>query len=310
MATGACGINCDVCGLRILGYCSSCDSGRGEKTPSKISAQIRFFGAPCPILACASANNVEYCMRDCPRFPCNHFKSVPYPFSRGFLEMQERRRREYPILRAPSGAEIEVPQEYWDRLKSADMETLCKEGGVSYLKDDKIGIDFMNQSLVLDIRNRFIEDTKGVKVKNPLLEICILLYLLNSYKIILKNRMIGIKELKDSHFFRGPHDLRTDALIERYGDNIESFKRSAESLGAEFLDMGDLSFKLNIFPKLPIIFVFWKGDEEFSPSITLLFDSSIEECFSADAIWGMANLAIDSLLRAGMVSPHLPKDLP
>ena len=45
----------------------------------------------CPILNCAVERKVEYCLRDCDKFPCPHFKGGPYPFSEGYLQMQARR---------------------------------------------------------------------------------------------------------------------------------------------------------------------------------------------------------------------------
>ncbi len=70
MATGACGINCDICRLNVLGICSTCGSGGSQEAQRKIAAQERILGAPCPILTCAREKHIEYCLRDCDRFPC------------------------------------------------------------------------------------------------------------------------------------------------------------------------------------------------------------------------------------------------
>ncbi|MCG6878401.1 MAG: DUF3795 domain-containing protein, partial [Deltaproteobacteria bacterium] len=91
MPTGACGINCDVCRLKILGFCGTCGPGQSREAMEKIAVQERVLGAPCPILACAFKKGVQHCMKDCDDFPCTQFTDGPYPFSRGYLEMQERR---------------------------------------------------------------------------------------------------------------------------------------------------------------------------------------------------------------------------
>jgi hypothetical protein len=90
--TGACGINCLVCRLFTEGKCSPCGSGVSEQANRKLVAQLRLIGGMCPILNCAVERKVEYCLRDCGKFPCQHFKGGPYPFSEGFLQMQSRRR--------------------------------------------------------------------------------------------------------------------------------------------------------------------------------------------------------------------------
>jgi len=90
MPTGACGINCDVCKLRLLGSCSSCGSGKSLDAKKKLEAQKRIFGGNCTILACACLNKTEYCMRDCDSFPCENFTRLrrkPRPPSRGGMRV-------------------------------------------------------------------------------------------------------------------------------------------------------------------------------------------------------------------------------
>jgi hypothetical protein len=61
MATGACGINCDVCRLNVLGVCSSCGPGTSMEAQQKMAVQVRVLGAPCPILECAANRAIDYC---------------------------------------------------------------------------------------------------------------------------------------------------------------------------------------------------------------------------------------------------------
>ena len=62
MSTGACGINCDVCRLNVLGVCSTCGPGRSPEAQRKIAAQVRILGGPCPILECASIRGIDHCL--------------------------------------------------------------------------------------------------------------------------------------------------------------------------------------------------------------------------------------------------------
>jgi hypothetical protein len=47
-----------------------------------------------------------------------------------------------------------------------------------------------------------------------------------------------------------------------------------------------------------VYYLFWQGDAEFDPRISVLFDRSIEEVFSADAIWGLVSRVSTALLQA------------
>ena len=119
MPTGACGINCDMCRLNLLGICSSCGSGTDTQGLAKMAAQERVLGAPCPILDCAIRRKTAYCPRDCNDFPCDAFRNGPYPFSEGYLNMQKRRRSQ-PEEKNPVGNAIEVLEPLALRMSIAD----------------------------------------------------------------------------------------------------------------------------------------------------------------------------------------------
>ncbi len=90
--TGACGINCLVCGLFRQGKCSPCAAGNQPQAQKKLAVQLKLLGAPCAILQCAQQRGLAYCSADCRLYPCRHFLAGPYPFSESYLKMQLRRR--------------------------------------------------------------------------------------------------------------------------------------------------------------------------------------------------------------------------
>ena len=302
MPTAACGINCDVCRLRLLGICSSCGSGISQEAINKIEAQKRLFGYPCPILACAQMNHVQFCLRDCQSFPCENFKAGPYPFSESYLNMQERRRKQKPPARTPRGDLIKVPPEYWDDLKKKDTAKLCDLSLATLHLPEGVLIRFLNDDVLVDIENRCLWRLKPgqrEKIDHSLLELVVLVYLLNVAPDLLSREMISANDLKDAHFFQGPHALKIAPLLERYGRDLAGFKKASESLGGEPLDLADAAYKLKPLPKIPLYYLLWEGDEEFQPNLSILFDRSIESHLSADAIWGLVNLVSAELLMVG-----------
>lgn len=106
--TGACGINCMVCGLFRQGKCSPCAGGTETEAHDKLAAQLSLLGGVCPILQCAVNRQIAYCSSYCDIYPCRHFMEGPYPLSQGYLEMQVRRRGQpglTPEAQPPSGGE-------------------------------------------------------------------------------------------------------------------------------------------------------------------------------------------------------------
>jgi len=292
MPTGACGIDCDVCRLSLLGICSTCGSGKSQEGFKKLAAQHRILGAPCPILECAIERRVEFCPSGCDQFPCDVFKTGPYPFSQGFLDMQERRRQEGPTDKAPSGQLAKVPVEYWEELRQRDPVTLCDNSLAKPCPPNGFLLRFLAEDFLVDVEHfclRHQLDGRWVSFQKPLLELACLVYLLNVGPECLSQEMVGVEGLKDAQFFHGPHKLMVQPLLDRYADDLDGFKGIAEGLGGESLELADAACRVWAFPKIPIYYLFWKGDEEFEPRLSILFDRSIECHLPADAIWGIVN---------------------
>lgn len=306
MPTGACGVNCDVCGLNVAGVCSSCGPGTSHEARLKMEGQRRILGAACPILECAATNRVAHCISGCEYFPCENFESGPYPFSQGFLTMQRRRRREKPLDSSPIGAKISVPLQFWEELKERKIGALCENASVRHFAKSRtnpyegILVDVFSDTILIDMENRCLRRySEGFwkKADHPLLELMTLIYLLHAGPAIPTGRIVGPTELKEGHFFRGPHELPTDKISARFGNDLEGFRKAAESLGGGAVAMADAAFRINPFPKIPLFFLLWAGDDEFPARSSILFDSSVELHVQADAAWGMASLAAKALVR-------------
>jgi hypothetical protein len=46
---------------------------------------------------------------------------------------------------------------------------------------------------------------------------------------------------------------------------------------------------LEVFPKVPLAYILWEGDEEFPPKVAVLFDSTIQFHLPLDMIWCMVS---------------------
>lgn len=71
---------------------------------------------------------------------------------------------------------------------------------------------------------------------------------------------------KRNHFFQNAGDFfdwKTDALA-----------CACESCGGEKVEKGDVAYKLELFPFLPILLCFWESDEEFPASLQILVDKN------------------------------------
>ncbi|MEH0020053.1 MAG: DUF3786 domain-containing protein [Desulfobacter sp.] len=304
MPTGACGINCDVCRLNLLGLCTTCGSGKSRDAQVKQAAQERILGNTCPILACVCMNNKAYCMRDCSQFPCDNFTTGPYPFSGAYLDMQRRRRKEWVPRINPLGKPVEIPAEYWDTLQKKDMNlvgsvSLCEPG-----KNGCLAFDFLDLPLVVDPGGRQIlsADKKGdlAPLDVPLLTLTILIYFNTVDRLFpLGSDLISAGDMGgQGNYFSGDHDLKTTGLLNRFADDMDAFSRAATALGGKAVDMAEAAWVLYPFPRVPVYYLFWDLDGEYEARLSILFDRSIRELFTPPMVWELVNLINARLLSA------------
>ncbi|MHC1741411.1 MAG: DUF3786 domain-containing protein [Syntrophobacteraceae bacterium] len=301
MPTGACGINCDVCKLRLMELCSTCGPGKSSEAERKLEAQKRILGQPCPILACARLNQIDFCLRDCSRFPCENFVSGPYPFSDGFLAMQKRRRGETPAAQTHNRTALTVPSEYWEALLAKDPEMVCRSTGAERLGTGGLTLSFLNETLRVDGERRTLEslaDGRWVPRSDSMLELVVLLYLTRTEPdVMLEGSRVAPEGLKEAHYFRGPHALDVASLLDRYGNDAKGFGDAVLALGGRLITMAsDVAGELRPLPLVPLTYLLWVGDDEFPAKISVLFDRSIEKVFSASAIWTLVKVVSRALL--------------
>ncbi|MBF0101716.1 MAG: DUF3786 domain-containing protein [Desulfobacterales bacterium] len=193
---------------------------------------------------------------------------------------------------------IYVPPEYWKQLKAMDREKLVSNSKAMMLKEGNLVLQFLNHLLYINLdESRILYENNSQPLDNPLIELLTLVYLLNVTSDTVESTLIGVNELKTAHFFTGPHEFNIHELTRRYGYDLDGFKHAATQIGGIYTPMADVAFIFDVFPKIPIYYLLWLGDEEFQPRITLLFDKSIEKHLSADAIWGIVHIISEILLN-------------
>jgi len=160
------------------------------------------------------------------------------------------------------GSHLPVADQYWDSLQKKDRTALANMTFFDPLDRERLQFRFLNEIKCVDFSKR-----------------CLLERIDNRWAVSDDSLLI----------FTGPHELRLDPILARYGHDPEGFKRAAESRDGCSVDMADVAYRLLPFPRVPLYYLLWIGDEEFEPVAKVLFDRSIENTFPADAIWGLVN---------------------
>ena len=194
-------------------------------------------------------------------------------------------------------------EELWRRLIELEPQATAQRAKCEYLDDSSFyKIVFLGSDFSVDLNNKQILRTEaGDKDKETgfLEQLCILAYLISARDLPLADKLVGPEKLKGGQFFfRGPHALPTDKLEKTFGREPELLFRAAEKLNAVRCGFGDASLCLFLFPRIPVTFVIWAGDEEFSARASILFDKTAGEQLPLDALGAAVNLAVNTLVKA------------
>jgi hypothetical protein len=133
---------------------------------------------------------------------------------------------------------------------------------------------------------------------SPFFHLMLLVYLTEAKDIKPTHTWISEKDLMGgSTFFRGPHQLQVKEVEDLYGKDPEAFLKAGQKLGGSEILYGDKGFALEVFPKVPLAYILWKGDDEFPPRVGVLFDSTISSHLPLDIIWCMVSETTCRLLE-------------
>ena len=115
-----------------------------------------------------------------------------------------------------------------------------------------------------------------------------------------KNDLIPYKEIPGGMTYAGVFQKRVvDPLIGLFGYDSERFLQAGIAMGEEGATYGDVSFSLTVLPRVSITLVLWKGDEEFPPSIQVLFDRSIDRYLSLEDVVVLGEMTSKRLIARG-----------
>jgi hypothetical protein len=204
----------------------------------------------------------------------------------------------------------ELPkQDNYERALNLAMEAFSRKdparvaakAGAGF-ENGRIRLPHLNKTLALDCKTHEFRLTQGSEDSEAPIWLAILAahYLNSAPGITPSGRLKHFREFKEGHFYEPAFNRRTkDILIQVYGNDPEGMIHAAKKLGAQILGDGDASAKLSYFPYLPITCILWKGDEEFPPDATALFDETADRFFSAEDMAVAGQMAILELLKAG-----------
>ncbi len=109
----------------------------------------------------------------------------------------------------------------------------------------------------------------------------------------LKNEWVKFEKLKDTAPFEKAFvNGITLPLARMFDGKSEKLRQAFEHLGARRIDYSDVGYEWDAFRCIPIRFLFWEGDDEFSSQTNILFDASATDFIHGESVVTIAAVAL------------------
>ncbi len=168
-----------------------------------------------------------------------------------------------------------------------DIEQQCLRSGARYQIIDSqktIILEYLNQSYQItlpDIDISLVDNEQEVPISDKIL---ILHYFTQAKGTPITNKIIAFKELPEgTNYFLTFSKRAIKPLLDNFGREPERLIDVAQKLGGHRASYGDVAVTINAFSYVPITLILWRGDEEFAPEGSVLFDSTISDYLSTYA---------------------------
>jgi hypothetical protein len=189
-------------------------------------------------------------------------------------------------------------------VKKMNLEERAKKAGADYQKGEEkeiITVHFFSEPYHIQFPQiEFYSPSK--KVVSLVTRILLLHYLLRADGNPLAGKWVAYKDIPGGLLYAGVFARRvTEPLQRKFGKSAESFREAGIKSGGEPVEIGDASFVLHAFPYVPLQYVLWEGDDEFPPSVQLLFDASVDHYLALEDIVVLGQVTTGRLInRSGV----------
>jgi hypothetical protein len=88
-------------------------------------------------------------------------------------------------------------------------------------------------------------------------------------------------------------------LLEAFGNSPGTFMETGARAGGEKSSHGRHALTFRAFPKVAVTFIIWDGEDEFPPTGSVIFDSSISDYLSTEDVAVLCNMIAVKILKSG-----------
>jgi hypothetical protein len=196
-----------------------------------------------------------------------------------------------------------------EELSGMDIKQQCSKSGAHYVHPDRVTIEYLNQPYVIATPGMEISlsdsqehgegeaGSEDIDLKDRIL---ILHYIITAEGTPNTGKLIGFKQVPGGLFEYASLSREVLApLLDQFGKEPERLVEAAANLGGSEAGYGDTAVSIKAFPNVPVVIVLWRGDDEFPPNASILFDSTVSNYLSTEDMSVLCARIVEKLTLSG-----------
>ena len=181
-----------------------------------------------------------------------------------------------------------------------DIQEQCRKSGAQYLSSQKaVAIAYLNQNYRISLPGGEVSFAAGDEAVPARDKILILHYFLQARGTPPAGRLITYQELPDGiNYFPVFAKRAIKPVVSNFGGRPEQLLEAAAALGGKKANYGDAAVTISAFSHVPVTFALWRGDDEFPPQGSIMFDGNIADYLTNDDIHALCETITWKLVKS------------
>lgn len=199
------------------------------------------------------------------------------------------------VIGKPSSM-IDMWENFRQKLSTLDLNSLLRIPGIT-MENGNLFFFSLNEKIMVT-KEDIVDEKKQLSEHDKIL---IYYYLINAHKLS------GLYDFCDYRSFYSKLKVRDVAqedfevkLQNAVQNDLDTLKKALLKLGGEeydqFKNVYDLAMLLHIFPLVPVLILYRKGEEEFAPYCKFMFDRGCSICFDSEGLEHLAEHVLKKII--------------
>lgn len=187
-----------------------------------------------------------------------------------------------------------------EELRNRSIQSLIETTDCVFNEDEnRFEFQYWHQPIYLTIPNFVCFHSADQSPLRVIHQALILYYFYFADGEALANKWISFSEIPDGRFYNQAYQGYTGKLItQHFQDDVEKLNRAVQRTHGVPIPFADHSFRYQVLPRLPLLLVYWQGDEDFPPNYQILFDANVLHYIPIDACAIAGKLLTSKLIAA------------